>query len=169
MERPKRFWYAAGHETTGNRPTWPRCTRVSSAKFAASAARRSSFGPVRAIHLTPVYPTCSSCERGGLSTHARGIRAAVCDRGRLPGLLGSIALADGLPVSALCHRRGLDDSSRSDDVPPVWTPSFRYGGDDLPPKSPPAPHVVPHHVVGHQSEAWGERPWLAEVVGPGEL
>lgn len=121
------------------------------------------------MHLSPVTPTCSIPGRGGLPTHPHRIRGSVCDGEGLPGLPGSTALADRISLPPVHRTRQLGDQTSLHDVQRLRAPNLRHRWDGLSPKSPSLADLVPCHVVGHQPKARGQRAWIAEAAGAGEL
>src|SRR6185295_15689320 len=77
--------------------------------------------PVLVIHLTQVTPTCSVRARGGLSTHAGGVRSALRHGGCLSSVSRPAALAGRLSVSEVRRHDGVASSRRPLAVRRLWS------------------------------------------------
>lgn len=119
--------------------------------------------------MTQVTPKYSVPRRGGLSSDARGVRAAVCHRRGLPSLLGPAPLARGSGVSPVQRADGVGHSPGPVGLRRVCVPALRHRRDDLPGHALPLEPVVPCHLVGNEPEDWRQRPGVAAGPGPGEL
>src|SRR5690349_20728919 len=79
---------------------------------------------VMVIQLTPPTTTCSVLVHGGLPADGLGAGGAVWQRGGLPGVSGSFALAEWLCVPPLPAKRRLASFARPLDMPPLSLPGF---------------------------------------------
>ena len=76
-------------------------------------------------------PTCSMRVRGGLCARSGRVRGVVCDRGSLPGVPVSTALAGGLSVSAWRAGARLAGAETRVAVRQLRAANLAYGGHDL--------------------------------------
>ena len=121
------------------------------------------------IYLTQVTTTCSVSGRGGLSARPVGTGGPVFDRGGLPGVSVSTALAGWLRVPALWRAEGVAGVGSAVGVRGVSSPDFGDCGNDLSGQPPAYDPVVSSSVVGDQPEERSQRHGLAACVGLEEL
>ena len=113
------------------------------------------------IYLTQVTTSCSVFGRGGLSARPAGVGGPVFDRGGLPGVPVSTALARWFRVPALRKPEGVASVGSAVGVRGVPSPEFGDSGNDLSGQPPSADLVVSSGMVGDQPEKWGKRHGLA--------
>jgi len=99
--------------------------------------------------------------RGGLSARSAGVGGPVFDRGGLPDVPVSTALARWLRMPALRQPEGVASVASAVGMREVPSPEFGDGGNDFSGQPPSADIVVSSGVVGDQPEEWGKRHGLA--------
>jgi len=105
--------------------------------------------------------TCSVLGCGGLSAKFAGVGGPVFDRGGLPGVPVSTALARWFRVPAMRKPEGVAGVRSAVGVRGVPSPEFGDSGNDLSGQPPSADLVVSSGVVGDEPEERSERHGLA--------